>query len=358
MTTRPTASSPNPEHLLLPAGPARAFAIYAFREPPTSRGCPPSALPPALTDSGIAVLVAHLDSSDTPDEEAAALARAADRLRRTHRAPELLIGHSAAGPAVLAAAATLTGLRGVVTVASTAPPSSASTRVPVLVLHSPTDPVVSAHEASRVFAAARHPKSFIALDGVDHAVSDPHQARRVTRLITAWAESYLPEPAVAPLVDPREVVVVADAGTGRYTQRITAGHHLLTADEPVSVGGADAGPNPYELLLAALGACTSMTLRMYADRKGVPLHRTTVRLRQDRVHAKDCVQTEQRIGMLSRIRREITMEGRLTDEDRQRLVEIADRCPVHRTLSSEIAFETTGARPAPATEPSRQEGTG
>ena len=105
--------------------------------------------------------------------------------------------------------------------------------------------------SSRVFAGVRHPKSFIALDGVDHAVSDPHQARRVARLITAWAEPYLPEPAVAPLVDPREAVVVTDAGTGRYTQRITAGHHVLTTDEPVSVGGADAGPNPYELLLAA-----------------------------------------------------------------------------------------------------------
>jgi putative redox protein len=244
---------------------------------------------------------------------------------------------------VLAAATALSGLRWVVTVASPAPPSPASTRVPVLVLHAPADPVVSAHEASRVFAGVRHPKSFIALDGVDHAVSDPHQARRVARLITAWAEPYLPEPAVAPLVDPREAVVVTDAGTGRYTQRITAGHHVLTTDEPVSVGGADAGPNPYELLLAALGACTSMTLRMYADRKGVPLRRTTVRLRHDRVHAKDCAQTEQRIGMLSRIRREITMEGPLTDEDRERLVEIADRCPVHRTLSSEIAFETTGA---------------
>jgi uncharacterized OsmC-like protein len=330
MTTRPSAPSPQVDNLLLPAEPARAYAIYAFREPPTSSGCPASALPSALTDDGIAVLVL-----DLPDGDAAAVVHAAGLLGRTHRAPELLIGHSAAGPAVLAAAAALTGIRGIVTVASPAPRPPSSARAPVLVLHSPTDP----------------------LDGVDHAVSDPHQARRVTRLITAWAEPYLPEPAVAALVDPREAVVVADAGTGRYTQRITAGHHLLTADEPVSVGGADAGPNPYELLLAALGACTSMTLRMYADRKGVPLHRTTVGLRHDRVHAKDCVQTEQRIGMLSRIRREITMEGPLTDEDRQRLVEIADRCPVHRTLSSEIAFETTGARPAPATEPPRQEPT-
>jgi putative redox protein len=109
------------------------------------------------------------------------------------------------------------------------------------------------------------------------------------------------------------------------------------------VGGADAGPNPYELLLAALGACTAMTLRIYADRKGLPLHRTTVRLRHDRVHAKDCTQTEQNIGKLSRIRRQIDIEGPLNDQDRQHLVEIADRCPVHRTLSSEIVFETMQA---------------
>jgi putative redox protein len=215
--------------------------------------------------------------------------------------------------------------------------------LPLLVLHAPDDPVVSADEASRVFAAARHPKSFIALDGVDHAVSEPHRARHVARLITAWAEPYLPEQTPSPPRDQQPSVVVTDAGTGRYTQRITAGRHVLTADEPESVGGTDAGPNPYELLLAALGACTSMTLRMYADRKGLPLRRTTVRLCHDRVHAKDCEDCAQETGMLSRIRREIDIEGPLTDKDRQRLVEIADRCPVHRTLSSEIVFETTGA---------------
>ena len=137
--------------------------------------------------------------------------------------------------------------------------------------------------------------------------------------------------------------MVTDAGTGRYTQRITAGRHLLIADEPVSVGGTDAGPNPYELLLAALGACTAITLRMYADRKGLPLRGTTVRLRHDRVHAKDCADITQMSGMLSRIRRELILAGPLSAEDRQRLAELADRCPVHRTLSSEIAFETTTA---------------
>ena len=138
-----------------------------------------------------------------------------------------------------------------------------------------------------MFAAARHPRSFIALDGIDDDVSEPRHARRVAGLIAAWAEPYLPDQALPPPLDPPGSVVVTDTGTGRYTQSITAGRHRLTADEPMSIGGADAGPNPYELLLAALGACTSMTMRMYAERKGLSLLRTTVRLRHDRVHAQD-----------------------------------------------------------------------
>ena len=266
-----------------------------------------------------------------------------DTLRSQHGEPSLLIGHSAAGPAVLAAAATLPGVRAVVTVASPAPRVRRLSNVPLLVLHAPDDQIVPVREASRVFAAARHPRSFIALDGIDHDVSEPRHARRVAGLIAAWAEPYLPDHAPPPPLDPPGSVVVTDAGTGRYTQSITAGRHLLTADEPVSIGGADAGPNPYELLLAALGACTSMTMRMYAERKGLPLLRTTVRLRHDRVHAQDCAQTEQEVGMLSRIRREIDIEGSLNDQDRRRLVEIADRCPVHRTLNSEIVLETAEA---------------
>ncbi|WP_116205131.1 OsmC family protein [Amycolatopsis circi] len=135
-------------------------------------------------------------------------------------------------------------------------------------------------------------------------------------------------------------VVVTDAGSGRYTQRVTTAGHEFLADEPTSVGGADAGPTPYDLLLSALGTCTSMTLRMYADRKGIPLTRTTVRLRHDRVHARDCERCETEVGLISRITREISLEGDLDDAQRARLLEIADKCPVHRTLSHEIAIET------------------
>jgi len=350
MTTDQTNPHARAGDLLLPAGPPRAFAIYAFRAHETAGRQPASAIPAALAARGIAVLAVDLgssqaaaDSTSADDHDAAVLRRAVDTLRAHHPAPSLLIGHSAAGPPILAAAASVTDVRAVVTVGSPAPRSRLRVGVPLLVLHAPRDPVVSAREASRVFAAVSHRKSFIALDGVNHAVSEPHRARHVAGLITAWAEPYLPDPPPSLPLDPAESVVVTDAGTGRYTQKITAGRHLLTADEPVSVGGTDAGPTPYDLLLAALGACTSMTLRMYADRNGLPLHRTTMRLRHDRVHAKDCAQTEQNIGKLSRIRREIDIEGPLNDQERQRLIETTDRCPVHHTLSSEIVFETTEA---------------
>jgi putative redox protein len=144
------------------------------------------------------------------------------------------------------------------------------------------------------------------------------------------------------VTDEREWIT-ASVGPAGYRTEISAGPHHYAADEPVALGGTGTGPTPYELLLSALASCMAMTLRMYADRKGLPLHRTTVRLRHDRVHAKDCEQCERGVGMLSRIRREIDLEGPLGDEDRRRLVEIADRCPVHRTLDSEIAFETTEA---------------
>jgi putative redox protein len=135
-------------------------------------------------------------------------------------------------------------------------------------------------------------------------------------------------------------VVVTATGDGRYTQQVSTAGHTLLVDEPVSVGGADAGPNPYELLLASLGSCTAITLRMYADHKGIPLDAATVRLRHERVHAEDCEKCETEHGVLSRITREIELAGDLDDDQRARLMLIADKCPVHRTLSSEIVIET------------------
>jgi putative redox protein len=146
----------------------------------------------------------------------------------------------------------------------------------------------------------------------------------------------------APRMDHPEpgTVVVTASGDGTYTQQVTTATHALLVDEPVALGGADAGPNPYELLLASLGSCTAITLRMYADRKGIPLTRSTIRLRHDRVHARDCERCETERGLLSRITREIELEGDLDDDQRAKLMLIADKCPVHRTLSSEIVIET------------------
>jgi uncharacterized OsmC-like protein len=141
--------------------------------------------------------------------------------------------------------------------------------------------------------------------------------------------------------NPAGTVIVRETGRGLFTQEIIAGRHHLTADEPVNVGGLDSGPGPYDLLLAALGACTSMTLRLYANRKKLPLTRTEVRLRHSRIYATDCAECETKEGMLDRIERVITLEGDLDAEARKQLLEIADKCPVHRTLVSEIDIRTS-----------------
>jgi uncharacterized OsmC-like protein len=140
---------------------------------------------------------------------------------------------------------------------------------------------------------------------------------------------------------PAGTVIVRETRRGLFTQEVIAGRHHLTADEPVNVGGLDSGPGPYDLLLAALGACTSMTLRLYADRKKLPLTRTEVRLRHSRIYATDCAECETKEGMLDRIERVITLEGDLDAQARKQLLEIADKCPVHRTLVSEIDIRTT-----------------
>lgn len=229
-------------------------------------------------------------------------------------------------------------------------------RAALLILHSPQDTVVGVDNARRIYQAARHPKSFISLDGADHLLADPADAGYVAEVIAAWAGRYLPRDAatilhpalagpapVGPVRDdsvPDGAVDVAWAGGGRYRQAVRTSTHDWVVDEPVSVGGNDAGPNPYDQLLAALGACTSITLRMYADRKGYPLQHVSVRLRHDRIHAKDCADCAASTGTLTRIRRDIRLDGPLTAEQRQALMSVADRCPVHQVLRSETVIET------------------
>jgi putative redox protein len=138
---------------------------------------------------------------------------------------------------------------------------------------------------------------------------------------------------------PEGTVIVTETGSGTYTQEILAGEHSLAADEPRPVGD-DAGPTPYDLLLAALGSCTSMTVRMYADRKGWPLDRVRVTLRHSRIHAKDCAECETTKGWISHIDRELELTGDLDDDQRQKLMDIAERCPVHQTLTGEVRIAT------------------
>lgn len=209
----------------------------------------------------------------------------------------------------------------------------------LLVLQAPRDAFVPMAQAQALVAAARRPASLMALPGADHFLSREEDADFASRLLGAWAARYVAEP-VSPRPLPPGVVEVREAGTGRFAQDIRSGAHRLRVDEPLDMGGEDSGPSPYGLLAAALGACTSMTLRMYARNKQWPLEKVTLRLRHTKVHAQDCADCETKAGRLDRIDREVLLEGPLTAEQRARLLEIADRCPVHRTLESEVDVRT------------------
>ena len=207
------------------------------------------------------------------------------------------------------------------------------------VFHSPVDSVVGIDNAGKIYGALRHPKSFITLDDADHLLTKKEDAEYVAAVLAAWADRYLPVAEAAATTEPGEVLVEQDHGS--FLTHVTAGNHAMLADEPRSVGGGDRGPNPYDFLLTALGTCTSMTLHMYAKRKQWPLQRVAIRLRHDRIHAKDCEDCESPTGLVDRIERVIDIEGPLDDEQRARLAEIADKCPVHRTLMNEKKILTT-----------------
>lgn len=311
--------------------------------------------------------------------------RAAAHLRDTVGPPGLLIGHSFGGAAVLAAAAGIPEARAVVTIGAPSEPahlerligdaadeieragaatvSLAGRRFPVskellddirgttladaivglrralLVMHSPVDDIVGIENASAIFTAAKHPKSFVSLDDADHLLSREDDARYAAGVIAAWAERYLDDAGEGvgtsdtPIEAPAEgAVVVQETGANPFQQTVRVGRHSLLADEPASFGGGDTGPSPYDLLTAALGACTAMTLRMYAGRKKLPLDRVTVTLGHRKVHATDCEGCEEKPQKIDEISREIALEGDLDETQRRRLMEIADRCPVHQTL--------------------------
>jgi putative redox protein len=219
-------------------------------------------------------------------------------------------------------------------------------RRPLLVLHAPGDKVVPIDNARHLFEAALHPKSFVSLDGADHLLTRAADAQYAAGLIAAWAARYLPE---APELPPSQAVLehgtvrVSERGTGAFAVSIQAGRHTIVGDEPRSVGGDDAGPSPYELLLAALGECTVMTLRMYARQKQWPLGNVHVTLTHGKIHAADCADCEAKEGKVDRIERVIELIGPLDAAQRARMMEIADRCPVHRTLHAKVTVVTRSA---------------
>jgi putative redox protein len=379
-----------------PPGAARAYALFAHCFTCGKDVHAAKRIAEGLTALGIAVLrfdFTGLGSSEgefantTFSSNVADLVAAADHLRRLGRAPAILIGHSLGGAAVLAAAPAVPEARAVVTIGAPSDPAHvtgllkgratetdargdievtlagrafrigrtflddvaeqqltgciAALHKALLIFHSPTDDIVGIDNASRIFAAAKHPKSFVSLAGADHLLSRRSDAAYVANVIAAWAERYLDMATRDEDADRKPgVVTVRETRQGRFQQEIIAGAHRFLADEPAEVGGADSGPNPYDFLLAALGACTAMTLRLYAERKALPLERVTVRLRHAKIHAADCAICESKEGMVDRIEREIAIEGALDPDQRARLLEIADKCPIHRTLTSEIDIAT------------------
>jgi putative redox protein len=380
-----------------PAGEPTAYALFAHCFTCGKDVLAAKRIAEGLTMRGIAVLrfdFTGLGASEgefantTFSSNVADLVAAAKHLRTTYRAPGLLIGHSLGGAAVLAAAQQCPEARAVVTIAAPADPAHvlglfkehvddihlsgevevalagrpfrirkeflddvaeqklhqclANLRKALLVMHSPTDDLVGIDNASAIFTAAKHPKSFISLSGADHLLSRRADGVYVAEVIAAWSQRYLdmlPQPDMEPI----EGVLVAETGNGKFEQSVVAGKHRYLADEPVSAGGNGTGPSPYEYLLAALGACTSMTIRLYAEHKKLPLKRVAVRLKHDKIHAVDCENCETKEGKIDRIDREVTLEGDLSAEERAKLMEIADKCPVHRTLHSEIDVRTREA---------------
>jgi len=381
-----------------PEGPVRTVALFAHCFTCGKDNKAARRIAEGLKLHGIAVLrfdftglgasegeFAHTTFSSNIDD----LVAAADHLRQKLAAPAILIGHSLGGAAVLAAAHRIPEARAVVTIGAPADPAHvtgllkdrvadialqgeaevtlggrqfrvrraflddiaeqmltariANLRKALLIFHAPTDDTVGIDNASHIFLAAKHPKSFISLAGADHLVSRSSDAAYVANVIAAWAERYLDMAMDAEAMPDTEqgTVVVRETRRGKFQQEVSVGRHRFLADEPESVGGMDSGPGPYDLVLAGLGACTSMTLRLYADRKQLPLQQTVVRLKHNKIHAADCAHCETKEGMVDHIERTIALDGDLDAEQRARLMEIADKCPVHRTLESEIDIRTT-----------------
>ena len=382
----------------LPNGPVRAYAIFAHCFTCSKDLAAARQVSAELAREGIAVLRFDFTGLGSSEGEFAStnfssnvadLRSAADYLRQHFEAPSLLIGHSLGGAAVFAVAGEVPEVRAVATIGAPADvghvlknfgssleeiqengvaevalagrkflirkqfvddacahrilDAVATLKKPVLLLHAPLDQTVGIENASDLFRAAKHPKSFVSLDKADHLLTDPADAAYAARVIAEWLSRYLvadnPQGA-----EPMEQVQVTETGEGKFQNAVHAGKHRLFADEPQSVGGLDSGPSPYDYLSIGLAACTSMTLRLYADHKKLALGRIKVEVSHSKIHARDCEDcaASERAdgGKIDRFERIISVDGEVSDELRSKIAEIADKCPVHRTLEG-IAKVTT-----------------
>ncbi|WP_430869188.1 bifunctional alpha/beta hydrolase/OsmC family protein [Demequina aurantiaca] len=390
--------------LELPEGEPLAYALFAHCFTCGKDSVAATRISRALTSAGVAVLrfdftgLGHSggdfgNSNFTTNVED--LVRAAGYLRSDHAAPSILIGHSLGGAATLVAAPQIPEVQAVVTIGAPADPAHVLELMPdslaqleengsaevslggrsfrigrqfihdlqsqrdlaqvshlsaaLLVLHSPVDQIVSIDNARQIFDAAHHPKSFVALDGADHLLTRKGDAQFAADVIGAWVGRYVSSlsPETPPASGPSALsqladgaVRVAENANGPYGQTVSTNEHAILADEPAPIGSAT-GMSPYDLLLAGLGACTSMTLRMYAERKRWPLESVEVTLRHSRVHSDDCADCESTPAALERIERTIVVSGDLSPEQRQSLLAIADKCPVHRTLHANVQVATS-----------------
>lgn len=347
----------------------------------------------ALTQTGMAVL--RFDFTGLGESEGdfsntnfstniQDLEAAASFLANNYSAPKLLIGHSLGGAAVLIASTRIESVEAVVTIGAPADPehvqglieSEVETintegearvslggrgftikkqflddirdanhdhqiekiRKPLLILHSPTDQTVGIENAAKIYQLAHHPKSFISLDKADHLLSLKEDSLYVGSVISTWVERYIVPRTSTPLSIDLQIVTRTQKG---YTTEVMAGQHSLTADEPESVGGLDLGPTPYDLLAASLGACTGMTLRMYANRKEWPLEEILVHVKHQKIYDEDCQNCDDSAKKIDHLERVVEIKGDLTTEQRQRLLEIADKCPVHKTLHASAKVTTS-----------------
>jgi len=208
----------------------------------------------------------------------------------------------------------------------------------LLIMHSPQDKVVGVDNATQLYKLARHPKSFVSLDGADHLLRKQHDSRYVGDLIASWAARYVSKPSKTLLRTEQQVV--AQIGATGFTTEVKAGNHSFRADEPLSVGGDDYGPSPYDFLLTALGTCTAMTLRMYADRKKWAIENISVHLNHKKTHQQDCENCQDTHAKMDVIERSITITGTIDEAQKTKLLAIADKCPVHKTLHSTIQINT------------------